>query len=131
MIGISLPVQSVLVSMNILAIGREQTGTFIRCFRVYHKALGIEPGHNRSFEMLTRFRGGSLHIARFLCLAQQGHPLANKFAHIGKVLEARTVVSESGSRRLLRVLTFVFEPRRTELRSRSSISFSFIFLTAS
>ena len=68
MIGISLPVQSVLVSKN-TAMGREQTGTFARCFRVYHKALDLAPEYIRSFEMLTRFRGGSLHIARLLCLA--------------------------------------------------------------
>ncbi len=113
-------------------MGRGHTGTFACCFRVYHKALDIAPEHNRSFEMLTRFRGRGLHIARFLCLAQQGHPLVNEFAHIGKVLEARTVVSETSLGDFLRVmLTFIFEPRRTELRSRSSISFSFIFLTAS
>lgn len=120
------------VGIYTLAMGSGTTRTFASWFRVYRNALVFAPAHNPSFERRTRFRGGSLHITRFLCFAQQVHPLTNELAHIGKVLEKSTFVSENGSRTPFAcALTFVFEPRRTELRSRNSISFSFIFLTAS
>ena len=96
MIGISLPVQPVLVSWN-LALGNGHARTFASCFRVYYNALVIAPAHSLSFERRTRFRGGSLRIAWFLCLAQQAHTLANELAHIGKVLDTRIFVSENGS----------------------------------
>ena len=65
-------------------------------------------------------------------VAQLVRPLANELANIGKAPEKRTTTIENGSQGFFaRVFTFVFEPRRTEPRSRGSTLFSFIFFTDS